>query len=232
MKLAIMQPYFFPYIGYFQLIQAVDLFIVYDNVKYTKKGWINRNRFLRNGAVAIFSVPLKKDSDFLQIKERGLSAEFRKCKLLNQIREAYGKAQYFDQAFAIFEKAVMENEANLFKFTYNSIRTICGYLQIDTKISVSSEFQIDHSLRGQEKVFALCQTAGADTYINAIGGQVLYSKEVFAMRGIKLQFLRSKPFEYMQFGDEFVPSLSILDVMTFNSQEYIKEYILSNYELV
>jgi len=232
MKLAIMQPYFLPYIGYFQLIQAVDLFVVYDNVKYTKQGWINRNRFLRNGADAVFSVPLKKDSDFLQIKERSVSADFNKSRLLNQIREAYRKAPYFDQTFAIFEKVVMENETNLFKFVYNSIRTICGYLRIDSKIAVSSEFHIDHSLPGQEKVIALCRCAGANIYINAIGGQVLYSKEVFGMHGIKLEFLKSKPFGYVQLGDEFVPWLSILDVMMFNSKEHITEHLLSNYELI
>ena len=97
MKLAIMQPYFLPYIGYFQLIAAVDQFIVYDNIKYTKKGWINRNRLLQNGTDTVFSIPLSKDSDALDIRERQIAADFRRDKLLKQIAEAYRKAPYFGQ---------------------------------------------------------------------------------------------------------------------------------------
>ena len=113
-NLAIMQPYLFPYIGYFQLIQAVDQFIVYDNIKYTKKGWINRNRFLQNGRDVVFSVPIKKDSDLLHVRDREISADFKKEKLLNQIRESYRRSPYFEKAFALVEKIVLENEINLF----------------------------------------------------------------------------------------------------------------------
>src|SRR5258705_11030314 len=99
MRLAVMQPYFFPYIGYFQLIAAVDLFIVYDNIKYTKKGWINRNRMLRNGKDVMFSVPLKNDSDYLDVCERELAADFNRDKLFNQLKGAYRGAPNFSQTF-------------------------------------------------------------------------------------------------------------------------------------
>src|SRR3989304_1948761 len=151
MKIGIMQPYFFPYIGYFQLIQAVDQFIVYDNIKYTKKGWINRNRFLQNGKAVLFSVPLKKDSDFLDVKDREVSADFKKDKLLNQIREVYRQSPYFEQAFSLFEKVVLNSETNLFSYLHNSIMETCQYLAIDTEIIVSSHLQIDHSLQGSDK---------------------------------------------------------------------------------
>ncbi len=231
-SLAIMQPYFFPYVGYFQLIDAADLFIVYDNVKYTKKGWINRNRFLLNGKDAVFSIPLKKDSDFLDIRDREISADFKKSKLLNQIREAYRRSPYFERTFPLVERIVLEKETNLFEFILNSIRETCESLAIGTEIAVSSSLRIDHSLPGKAKVVALCRHVGADVYLNAIGGRDLYSKEDFGVHGIDLKFLKTKSFEYKQFGDKFVPWLSIIDVMMFNSPDAVRKCLDSNYELI
>ena len=231
-SLAIMQPYFLPYVGYFQLINAADLFIVYDNIKYTKKGWINRNRFLLNGKDAVFSIPLKKDSDSLDIREREISPDFRKSKLLNQIREAYRRSPHFERTFPLVERIVLEKETNLFKFILNSIKEICESLAISTEIVVSSSLRIDHSLPGEAKVLALCKHVRADVYINAIGGRDLYSKEDFGAHGIDLKFLRTKAFEYEQLGGKFVPWLSIIDVMMFNSPDAIRECLESNYELV
>ena len=114
MKLAIMQPYFLPYIGYFQLIAAVDTFIIYDNVKYTKKGWINRNRLLLNGRDAMFSLPLKKDSDYFDIDKRELANEFNPNKLLNQIIGAYRHAPQFKETLPLIEKIIQIPEKNLF----------------------------------------------------------------------------------------------------------------------
>jgi len=231
-RIAIMQPYLFPYIGYFQLIQDVDQFIVYDNIQYTKKGWINRNRILRNGKDVLFSIPLKKDSDFLDIKEREIAADFKKDKLLNQIREAYRRAPYFEQAFILIKEVVLAEETNLFSFIHNSLRKTCEYLAIATEIVVSSHLQIDHSLRGKDKVVAICKNAGADVYINSVGGQELYSKEEFSAHGIDLMFLKTKPFEYKQFNNEFVPWLSIIDIMMFNSKDQIIENIRNDYILI
>jgi hypothetical protein len=231
-SLAIMQPYFFPYIGYFQLIKAVDLFIAYDNIKYTKKGWINRNRILQDGKDVVFSVPLRKDSDSLDIRNREISADFKKAKLLNQVREAYRRAPYFERAFPLVERIVLEKETNLFQFILNSIKEICERLAIRTEIVVSSSLQIDHSLTGRTKVLALCRHVGADVYINSIGGQDLYSKDDFSAHGISLKFLKTKSFEYKQLDHEFVPWLSIIDVMMFNSPDAIKECLDSRYELI
>lgn len=232
MKLAIMQPYFFPYIGYFQLIRAVDQFIVYDNIQYTKKGWINRNRFLQNGKDVMFSVPLKKDSDLLDVRDREIAADFKKDKFLNQLKEAYRRAPFFTQTFPMVEQIVRYEERNLFRFIHNSIVKTCEYLSIGTKILISSSIPIDHSLKNQDKVLALCAAVGATTYVNAIGGMELYTKEPFRVKGVELKFVKSKPFDYPQFGNEFVPWLSIIDVMMFNSLDTIQARILTNYELV
>lgn len=227
-----MQPYFLPYIGYFQLIAAVDLFIIYDNVKYTKKGWINRNRILKNGKDVIFSLPLKSNSDCLDVYERVLAADYNREKLLNQLKGAYHRAPYFKQVFPLIEQIVQFKDENLFRYILNSIVKICEYLKITTRILISSEIAIDHELKGQDKVLALCKASGASTYLNAIGGMELYSKGTFLENGIELKFIRSIPFEYPQFANEFVPWLSIIDVMMFNAPEKIIEKVNGDYELV
>jgi WbqC-like protein family len=231
MKVAIMQPYFFPYIGYFQLIASVDMFIVYDNIKYTKKGWINRNRMLKNGKDAVFSLPLKAASDYLDVCERELSADFNHDRFLSQFKEAYRRAPYFDQTFPLIERVLRHEDRNLFSFLNSSIVKTCEHLGIETEIRVSSNIPIDHDLLNQDKVLALCEAVGASTYVNAIGGMELYSKEDFMKTGVDLKFIQSRPYEYPQFGNEFVPWLSIIDVMMFNSEQHIHEAIAGNYDL-
>lgn len=232
MKLAIMQPYFLPYIGYFQLLASVDQFIVYDNIKYTKKGWINRNRVLLNGTDAMFSLPLKKGSDSLDVVERELAADFDRAKLLNQLRGAYGGAPHFDRTYPVLERIVRHEDANLFRYIHHSIVRLCEHLGIKTEIRISSEIAIDHGLKSQDKVLALCKALGADTYINPIGGVELYAKGDFRVQGIDLQFIKALPYEYAQFGAPFVPWLSIVDVLMFNPLNMVRACIDENYELI
>jgi len=232
MKLAIMQPYFLPYIGYFQLIGSVDQFIVYDNIKYTKKGWINRNRMLQNGKDVMFSLPLKSESDYLDVRQRELSKDFNRDKLLNQFKGAYRSAPYFDQTLPLIEELVRFDDANLFAYLHHSIVKTCAHLGISTEIRNSSDIAIDHTLKNQDKVLALCEAVDASIYVNAIGGMELYSKETFQEKAIDLKFIQSKPFEYPQYGDAFVPWLSIIDVMMFNPLDALQTCITTNYELI
>jgi hypothetical protein len=231
MKVAIMQPYFFPYIGYFQLIGSVDVFVIYDNIKFTKKGWINRNRFLRNGTDCVFTVPVQKDSDALDVKDRAVAADFSRGKLVNQLREAYRRAPHFLESFPVVEKAVMAPRQNLFEYVHGSVLEVCRYLGIGTRIVPSSTLAIDTALKAQDRVVALCKAAGASTYVNAIGGQTLYTQDEFRAQGMELKFLKTHPIEYPQFGDPFVPWLSIIDVMMFNPIARIREFLESRYEL-
>jgi hypothetical protein len=230
-RISIMQPYFLPYIGYFQLINAADVFVVYDNIKYTKKGWINRNRFLSNGEDAVFTVPLKQDSDFLNIVERKISDTFDKVGLVNRIKGAYSKAPYFPAALKLFEDILFFEDKNLFSYNLNSIQKTCDFLGIKTKILISSSLDIDHSLKAEEKVLAICKNLKADEYVNAIGGKELYSKERFAGEAVKLKFIKTRPIEYQQLGGVFAPGLSILDVMMFNSEGEIKK-MLGEFDLI
>lgn len=231
-KVAIMQPYFFPYIAYFQLISAVDIFVIYDNIKYTKKGWINRNRILQDGSDKLISLPLKTASDYLDVVERELADGFDAKKLLNQIRAAYLHAPYFTQVFPLMEVILHYPEHNLFRFLHHSIVKICSYLNISTKILPSSKLNIDHELKSQEKVLAICQSVGATHYVNAIGGQDLYSKADFLSRNIALHFIQSELRVYQQFGAEFVPWLSIIDLMMFNSVDEISDDLKNGYTLL
>jgi hypothetical protein len=232
MKLAVMQPYFLPYIGYFQLLAAVDIFIVYDNIKYTKKGWINRNRILLNGTDTMFSLPLKKGADSFDIVERELAADFDRTKLLNQFRGAYGCAPHFEMTYQVLERIVQYKDENLFRYLHNSIVQLSEHLGIKTEIWISSEIAIDHDLKGQDKVLAFCEAVGADSYINTIGGVELYAKDDFRTRGIDLKFIKTRPFEYAQFGAPFVPWLSIIDVLMFNLPERICDELVPAFEFV
>lgn len=232
MRLAIMQPYFLPYIGYFQLIAAVDHFIVYDNLKYTKKGWINRNRLLVNHREAGFSLPLQKGSDALHIVERQIAADFRPDKLLHQFEAAYARAPHAAPTLALLQRVLNHGERNLFGFLHHSLLQVCAHLGITTPISVSSQWPIDHGLRAQDKVLALCEAAGARTYINPIGGTELYQHEAFQARGIALQFLRSTAQAYAQFGGAFEPWLSIIDVLMFNPLESVQDAVRQQRELI
>jgi len=231
-RVGIMQPYFLPYIGYYQLIAAVDVFIVYDNIKYTKKGWINRNRMLRNGTDVMFSLPLKKGSDYFYVVQRELAGDFDRGKLLNQFRERYAHAPYFVQTYPMLEDIINSEERNLFRYIYNALLQSCEHLGLKTEIRISSDIEIDHEQKGQDKVIALCEAVGADTYINAIGGIELYSREHFKAFSIDLNFIKSSSFEYPQFGSTFVPWLSIVDVLMFNSLDTVHDCVTTNYELV
>ena len=149
MKVAIMQPYFLPYIGYFQLINAVDVFVIYDNIEFTKKGWINRNRILMNGKDDFFTVPLKKDSDFLDVNQRVLAETFTKdkAKIIGKITELYQKAPHFNEVFPLIEAVFNTNQKNLFDFIFHSVKVIMQYLEIKTEIVVSSSININHSIK-------------------------------------------------------------------------------------
>jgi hypothetical protein len=233
-KIAIMQPYFFPYIGYFQLINLVDEFIVYDNIEFTKKGWINRNRILVNGHDSYITLPLRKDSDYLDVRDRSLADVWssERKKLLNRITSAYRNSPNFELVYPVIETCVLLDDKNLFRFIFNSLSIINEYLQIKTPIIISSTISINHELKAEKKVLALCKAMNATEYINPIGGVKLYRKDDFSNEGIDLYFIKSIDLKYKQFDHAFVPWLSIIDVMMFNSKDEIRKYLTYSYTLI
>lgn len=232
-RVVIMQPYLFPYIGYFQLMKIADEFVVYDNIEYTKKGWFNRNRILVNGKDSFITFPLRKGSDFLHVKDRFLSDTWpeERIKLLNRIKEAYRKAPYFSDTFSIIEEIILFDVQNLFTFTLNSLNKLKDYLNLTCTLVVSSSIPIDHSLKSEDKVIAICKERGANDYINPSGGIDLYKKDRFSNEGISLSFLFPSEIKYNQFNNEFVPWLSIIDLLMFNARDHIVDVMLKSYTL-
>lgn len=229
MTLAIMQPYFFPYIGYWQLLCAVDTFVIYDDVNFIKKGYINRNSILNTGYEQKITLELIGASQNKLINEIELGNNKRK--LLQNIDHAYKKASEHEKVFPLIQSILENPEKNLAKFLGNSIQKISEYLELDTKIIYSSHIEKDCKLKGQAKILDICRHCGASNYINAIGGQELYDKEAFEAENIELKFIKTELMEYKQFKYEFVPYLSIIDIMMFNTKTNIQN-MLNNYELI
>lgn len=234
MKVSIMQPYFVPYIGYFQMIHASDVFVVYDNIEYTKKGWINRNRILNQNEPLLISLPLAKGSDFEHVVQRQLADTFHakdKIKLFGRIKELYRKAPYYNETQVLIEQLIDCEETNLFSYIHHSIVAICQHLGIQTEIKISSTLPIDHTLRGQDKVVSICKSLSATQYINAIGGVELYSFAHFKDHNMALTFIQSTAKPYDQRISTFVPWLSIIDVLMFCGQQVTKNK-LDEYQLL
>ncbi len=226
MKLGIMQPYFMPYIGYWQLMNLVDKYVIYDDVNFIKGGWINRNRILVNGEPKYFNVPMLGASPNLRINEvRVDHNEAIIRKNLRILEAAYKKAPYYDIVYPMLENILWCGEDNIAKYIEHSFRVLCEYLDIETELVVSSDLDKDNTLKRQDKVIAICRLLGATEYYNAIGGQELYSFEAFRKNGVQLHFVKTKNIVYSQFENEFQPSLSMIDVMMFNSKNRIKEYL-------
>ena len=232
MKLAIMQPYFVPYIGYWQLINAVDEYVIYDDVNFIKGGCINRNRILVNGEWKFLNVPMSGASSNKLISEVYVNADINLIKKrLRMVQNAYGKAPYYSEVYPIVESIFRCGQENLSEYIIASIRIICTYLGITTKLVRSSELKKNSNLKSQSKVLDICRLLGATEYYNAIGGRNLYSSNDFAREGISLKFLQTDEIVYEQFGNEFQDSLSIIDVMMFNSKEEIQT-LLYKYTLI
>lgn len=229
MKLGIMQPYFMPYIGYFQLMKAVDKYIVYDDVNYIKGGWINRNNILIGGEKKLFTISLNSPSPNKLINEIDIKDDFRK--LMRTLEMNYAKAPYYKETIGLMESIINYPDKQLARFIANSFKEILMYLNIDTELIFSSEIDKEYALKGQEKVIHICQRMNATEYYNAIGGRDLYSVADFKKMGIGLSFLETGSLEYQQHGTDFVPNLSMIDVLMFNSKIQINN-LLDKYKLI
>ena len=233
MKIAIMQPYIFPYIGYFQLINAVEMFVVHDDVQYIQRGWINRNRILMNEKDLLFTLPVRKAAVETPINEiffaEGIQKE--KAKILSQIQNSYRKAPYFREVFLLIEQILKDSEENISVYTTNQLQQICAFLEIKTPFVLSSDLAKNNNLKGEERVIEINKVLNATHYINPIGGVELYHQKHFEEANLKLNFIKTRSTKYAQFGNEFIPFLSIIDVMMFNSVAEIK-VLLNDFDLV
>jgi hypothetical protein len=232
-KLAIMQPYLFPYLGYFQLLHAVDRFVVYDDVSFIKQGWINRNRILINGAPCFITVPVKHASSFAMIRETMMDERQHERwveKLLKSVSNAYRRAPEFARVFPVVESVFGSGARQVGDLARASLKAVASMLEITTTFVETSSSYGKSDLKGEDRVLAICEAERATEYINLPGGRTLYSPDRFAAHGIELSFLMPRPVEYRQFGDRFVPWLSIIDVLMFNPLDRVREY-LAAYDL-
>lgn len=232
MKIAIMQPYFLPYIGYWQLMNLVDTYVVFDDVNYINRGWINRNRILVNGMPHFINLPIVKASQNKLIKDLCVNTDSMwREKNMRMIELAYGRTIYCRNVLPMIQRIMYCQEEDLVGFLTYAMKEICEYLDIETKRILSSDMKKDNSLKGQYRVLDICKKLSADEYINAIGGRELYNEDLFLENRIKLNFLQTNQIQYEQFKNSFCANLSIIDVIMFNSQKECKE-ILKQYTLV
>jgi hypothetical protein len=228
MKLAVMQPYLFPYIGYFQLIYAADLFLIYDDVSFIKQGYINRNSLLSLNGVVRFTVPVPGASSNKLISRLEFSSDI--SKVLKTLEQSYSKAPYFENVFPIIRESLEYGDRSIAEVCQKSYQAIFFYLGLERQFKKTSELEYDRTLSARDRLMALCHKFGADSYINAPGGKSLYAKDDFARQGVELNFIDSLPVEYSQGNREFVPNLSIIDVlMRCSPKESIS--LLKRYEL-
>ena len=234
MKLAIMQPYFMPYIGYFQLIKAVDKFIFYDDVTFIKQGWINRNQILINNQAKMFSIPLSNASSHVLIKDVLISeSAYQKWKksFLNSILFSYKKAKNYTKINALIEKILEKRPETISELAIKSVMEVAQYLDLKTEFEICSDVYSNTYLSGQNRVLDICRNEKATTYINPVGGMELYSKSIFQEKNIELFFIKATKSVYSQFSEEFVPFLSIIDVLMFNDIQDIHKQ-LDNFTLL
>jgi hypothetical protein len=220
MTIAIMQPYIFPYIGYFQLINAVDKFVIYDDVNFINKGWINRNNILVSGQAHLFTIPLKD----------AVNDPWKK-KFLKTLQQSYMKAPNYQKVFLLIEEIVNFEARTIAELTLHALQKICRYMNITTEIVPSSSVYNNTELKAQDRILDICKQEKAVHYINPIGGMELYDKNKFEKEGIKLNFIKSTASPYPQFKNAFVPWLSIIDILMFNDTESVDK-LLKEFELI
>lgn len=200
MKIGIMQPYFVPYIGYWQLMNAVDKYVIYDDVNYINRGWINRNRILVNGKPTYFNIPMIGASQNKLINQVGVNNDEKLIiKNLRCIEGAYKKAPNYSEVYPLIEKILRSGKKNISEYIADSFYVINSYLGIKTELIMSSTLKKDCSLKGQDKIIAICEELGATEYYNAIGGQGLYTFEEFSNHNIELKFVKPAECYYEQF---------------------------------
>lgn len=232
MKLAIMQPYLFPYIGYFQLAAAVDRFVFYDDVNFIKNGWINRNRVLLAGRSHYLTVPLKGatssqhiDAVCVQPQERWLS------KLMALLHHAYSRAPQYLPVSRMVERVLATKTESISQLAARSVVETCAYLGIETAFVPTSSSYGNDTLKGQARVVDICRIEHATAYINLPGGRALYDAAAFSDAGVKLAFVEPALLPYAQFGAPFVAGLSIVDALMFQRAESVRSMLVAQAEV-
>jgi hypothetical protein len=223
-----MQPYFFQYIGYWQLKNAADMFVVGDSVHYIKHGWINRNRILgERGQPQNFGIEISHASCTHLICETSRVVNLKRAdKMCRVLEYYYKKAPHYNEAMEVIKPILLDEEPDLTRYLVKQLRAVSDYLGIKTEIRLLSEVSARWDCKAPEVIRRACEHFGITNYINSITGTKYYDKETFREMGINLQFLRrNDDICYKQRCDEFVPDLSIIDVMMYCSRDEIHDML-------
>ena len=229
-----MQPYLFPYLGYYQLVSAVDTFVFFDDVNFINKGWINRNNLLQQGHPSRFTMPLVKATQNKRINEIELS-NFNgwRYDLLKTVENSYKKAPYFVFVFNWLKDFLSKDYSYISELASGSVKAVADMLELPTRFINSStiNYKNNETQNGVQKILAICKILNADKYINPKNGVELYDRKEFLSLNKELHFINMHEITYPQFKQNaFVPNLSIIDVMMFNSKNEILK-MLAKYEL-
>jgi len=232
-SISIMQPYIFPYIGYFHLIESCETFVFYDDVNYIKRSWINRNRILLNEKDFLFIIPISKISQNKFINElKPIIDEKWKKTFFKNLEHAYRNAPYYKGVIEILEETFKTDYFDITDLCIKSIEVVYTYLEKEFQYIKSSNFSSEtKGMKKADRLIAITKKAGYNTYINAIGGQSLYSKEYFKKNKINLSFIKSNSIQYKQYNNNFIPNLSIIDILMFNDKDTVKHFF-NNFELI
>lgn len=229
MKGGIMQPYFFPYIGYYQLAYDVKKYVFLDDVTFIKQGYINRNSILLQGKRHEFTLPVNNISSFRNINEHAYQENF--SKFLKLLDSAYKKAPFFDVVMPLIESIVLDGNINVAQKNAKSLTQVFEYLGLEREFIFASEVRGGGGKKGQERVIDICQNLGVKQYCNAIGGKDIYDAKCFNVAGIDLKFLQSKIPPYSQGKNNFISHLSIIDILM-HCERGVVIKMLGDYDLV
>ncbi|PAR66751.1 hypothetical protein CGT89_12010 [Vibrio cholerae] len=224
-----MQPYIFPYLGYYQLVNMADVFVLYDDVNFIKGGYINRNNILVDGAVHRFTLPVPGASSNKKICELSFSSDINK--VLKTISQAYSKAPFYSDVYPLIEMVLQTEKRNIATVCQVGIKSVFDYLGFDKKIIKSTDLTYDRGASPADRLIEMTKLFDDSVYVNSIGGQALYDKEYFDTRGVELKFMKMKPVQYSQAEGEFTPNLSMIDVLMWCDKDCIKN-LLNEYRLV
>jgi len=233
MVLGIMQPYIFPYLGYFHLIDACDTFVFYDDVSYIKQGWINRNRLQLGTQEYLFTIPLDNPGSFRKIHEIPTHPKLFldwKNKFYKTLEQSYSKAPFYTAMLKIATQTLDTPAENIGEICKTGIYQVCAYLNIQKNwIHSSTQFNNEH-LQSVNRVLDICGQTNASHYINASGGRSLYAQEVFQAKGLQLSFVQATLPPYLHNKIPALPGLSILDMIAWVSPEELQHF-LKQYKL-
>ncbi len=229
MNVSIMQPYLFPWVGYFQLIFQSDIFVLYDDANFIKQGYINRNSILSNGQAQRFTIPITGASIHKRIGELSFSSKVDK--ILKMFKQSYSKAKYFQDVMPLIESVFLFHDRDITACCGKAINNIFEYLDEEKNIIRSSSLAYNRNENAENKVLDICKTLAATKYVNSIGGRQLYNSNNFAANGIVLKFLQTKTISYHQGCNGFVPNLSIIDVLM-NCDPKTVKHILNTFDYV